>query len=70
MTCQVQEVTSQALSDPAAPEEEELPVAAEPSAPEQPSDEGQGGASGDDKPASDGGTTIEGNVIQFDLFGE
>ena len=70
-TCQVQEVTSQALSDPAAPEEEELPVAAEPSAPEQPSDEGQGGASGDDKPASDGGgTTIEGNVIQFDLFGE
>ena len=70
-TCQVQEVTSQALSDPAAPEEDELPVAAEPSAPEQPSDEGQGGASGDDKPASDGGgTTIEGNVIQFDLFGE
>ncbi len=70
-TCQVQEVTSQALSDLAAPEEEELPVAAEPSAPEQPSDEGQGGASGDDKPASDGGgTTIEGNVIQFDLFGE
>ncbi len=54
-TCQVQEVTSQALSDLAAPEEEELPVAAEPSAPEQPSDEGQGGASGDDKPASDGG---------------
>ena len=70
-TCQVQEVTSQALSDPATPEEEELPVAAEPSAPEQPSDEGQGRASGDDKPASDGGgTTIEGNVIQFDLFGE
>ena len=67
-TCQVQEVTSQALSDLAAPEEEELPVAAEPSAPEQPSDEGQGGASGDDKPASDGGgTTIEGNVIQFDI---
>ena len=70
-TCQVQEVTSQALTDPATPEEEELPVAAEPSVPEQPNDEEQGGASGDDKPASDGGgTTIEGNVIQFDLFGE